>query len=201
MRKFGRGKRAPRRASADASDDEDEPDADVVRQQGNTVFFHADVTKLSVAMLLKSLADASAAALHTPIAPRVYLYIHSAGGDVYAGLSAMDHIARSTIPVVTIADGFVASAATLMLLGGETRYGMPNSTVLIHQLSTGFWGKFVDLQDEVVNSTKLMATLRTVYKERTKLTKKKVMQVLLKELTINYEEAIEAGIFAELPRR
>ena len=45
--------------------------------------------------------------------------------------------------------GFVASAATFLLLAGAERLAMPNAHILIHQIRTGFWGKFNDLLDEV----------------------------------------------------
>ena len=50
----------------------------------------------------------------------------------------------------------IASAATFMFLAGKKRFMSPNATVLIHQVSTSFWGKFEDLKDEVKNTTEIM---------------------------------------------
>ena len=48
----------------------------------------------------------------------IYVHICSYGGDVFAGLALMDLIKNNEIPITTIVEGPVASAATLMFLGG-----------------------------------------------------------------------------------
>ena len=68
----------------------------------------------------------------------LWLYIHTEGGDAYAGLSAMDHIKNLKVPVYTVVDGSCASAGTFILMGGEKKYALPNSSVLIHQIRTDF---------------------------------------------------------------
>jgi ATP-dependent protease ClpP protease subunit len=159
-----------------------------------SVFFFVDVSRKSVLALIQALDQATTYAL-THSLPRVKLYIQSDGGDAYAGLSAMDHVSSNRLPVVTIADGFVASAATFILLGGAERRGMRSATLLIHQVSTGFWGKFEFLKDEMSNSEQLMETLRTLYTEKTKMTPKRVRNLLKKELTLSASQCVRFGIF------
>ena len=125
---------------------------------------------------------------------RIVLFLHSEGGDAYAGLSGMNHIQACRVPVHCVADGFVASAATFLLLAGRRRSGMEHSVVLIHQLSTGFWGKFTDLKDECANSEQLMQMLRDLYTSRTRLSRKKIDRILSKELTMTIPQCIECGI-------
>ena len=60
------------------------------------------------------------------------------------------------IAVHTYIDGLIASAATFLFLAGKKRFMTENSNILIHQISTGFWGKFEDLKDEYKNTTELM---------------------------------------------
>ena len=85
----------------------------------------------------------------------IFLYIHTDGGDAYAGLSAMDHIKNMRVPVHTVVDGLCASAGTFILMGGEKKYALRHSSVLIHQLRLGFWGTYEDLKDEMQNSDKI----------------------------------------------
>ena len=158
-----------------ASDDDESPEVIQIR---NRVYFHCPVTRKTVLALIQKLEEAETYAL-TNEQPSIYLFIHSEGGDAYAGLSAMNHVQTRRLPVDTVADGFVASAATFILLGGRVRYGMRHAAVLIHQLTTGFWGKFEFMKDEVTNSAQLMDTFRDLYTRETRMKKKKVNKVQL----------------------
>ena len=74
--------------------------------------------------------------------PTIYIYIQSEGGDAFAGLCAMDSIKGCRVPTVTIVDGYVASAASFMLLGGDEKVIKPHSQTMIHEIKTEFWGKY-----------------------------------------------------------
>lgn len=182
------------------SENED-PTVDVlekmVRQVGSRVYFHAPVTRRSVMVLIQRIAEAETAAFAAH-EKRILLYIHSEGGDAHAGLSAMNHIQNARIPVTTVADGLVASAGTFLLLGGKHRLAMAHSVILIHQLSTTFWGKYAELVDELKNSQQLMQTLSHLYRRKTRLDKKRVRSLLQQELTMTARECVENGIVERL---
>ena len=173
-----------------------------VKAIGGSVYFHSEVSRKSVLEMIRCMEEATNHVLRHLTGPvseaTVYMYIHSEGGDAYAGLSAMDHIRKNRVPVTTIADGFVASAATFMLLGGEYRMCHKHSSLLIHQLSTGFWGKYAELIDEVKNSQQLMETIKSVYSERTSMSQKKLDKLLGKELTLNSEQCLSYGFVEEV---
>jgi len=157
------------------------------------VYFYSEVTRLSVFKLIEALQAATRSAMQLGVS-HVTLYIHSLGGDAFAGMSAYDHIFKNSLPVITIADGIVASAASLFLLAGARRLAMPHSFVLIHQVSlSGFEGKFADLQDEVKNSTALMKAMRDIYKTRTRMKKKELNRALKNEITLSSCECVELG--------
>ena len=194
---------AKKRARRAADDEErEEPAADeavvVVR---DAVYFYAPIELKFTLKLLKALEEATEFALKHgayPAESRVYLYIHSGGGCAFAGLSAMDHIRTNRVPVVTVADGYVASAATFLLFGGHERKGMRNAKILIHQLSTAFWGKYADLLDEVENSKELMDSFRAVYADHTNLQRSELDSLLNKELHMNAARSLECGIIDEI---
>lgn len=180
---------------ATISEDED------ITQIDNSVFFYADVKPKTVLKLLKAIHAASAYALSNTYdvqEARVYLYINSNGGEVFSGLSAMDHIRLNRVPIVTIADGYVASAATLILLGGTERKILKNAKILIHQLSTQFWGKFNDLLDEVANSEELMNNFKSIYSTQTYMKKQTIDTLLHKELHMNAKQALAHGFVDEV---
>ena len=183
----------------DASDAEDS--SENVLQINNSVYFYGAVDQKTFLKLIQALNDASADAVARsdwPCEARVYLYIHSLGGDAFVGLSAMDHIRLNRVPVIAIADGYVASAATFMLLGASERKALQNAKILIHQLSTGFWGKYADLLDEVQNSKELMHTIKGVYRQYTCMSAQEVDRLLSKELHMNAQDALKHGLIDEV---
>jgi ATP-dependent Clp protease protease subunit len=77
----------------------------------------------------------------------ITILIDSPGGDVYAGFSIFDMIRFVKAPVRIVGMGLIASAAALILLAvpKERRFGLPNSTYLIHQPLTGIQGVASDI--------------------------------------------------------
>ena len=189
---------ARRRCSEEDQDSDVESGGDfsMVRQSKNRVFFHVGVSRKTILDLIEKLEAAETYALTNHL-PCVLLFLHSEGGDAHAGLSGMNHIQNSRIPVHTVADGFVASAATLLLLGGARRFGMEHSSVLIHQMSTGFWGKYVEMIDEMHNTEQMMEMIRTIYCSKTKLQRKRLEKTLKKEVTMTAAQCMELGIIQE----
>ena len=73
----------------------------------------------------------------------------------------MDLILKSNIKINTVVDGCAASAATLMSVAGHTRLIKEHSYILIHQLSSLFWGNYEQLKDDMQNNDKFMEMIRT----------------------------------------
>jgi ATP-dependent protease ClpP protease subunit len=185
------------------SDDSDD-DEDSVWQDGSNVFFFAEVSAKSMKLCLKALGNANAHALrhlHPRCSPCIQLHINSHGGDVIAGFALYDIIRQNPVPVETYAVGYVASAATFVLLAGERRYAFENCIFLIHQMKTGFWGKFDELCDEMKNSRQLMDKIRRLYRSRTSLGKDALRQILHKELEMDTQKAIDAKLIHAIVRR
>lgn len=183
---------------AHLSDDENDDASHIddtchVKAIGAKIFFHSDVSKKSVFKMIGELATATEYSRKHNI-DHVELFIHSDGGDLFAGLSAMDHISKNEVPIWTYCDGFVASAATLMLLGGAKRMASRHSFILIHQLSTEFWGKYADLVDEMNNAQKLMDALQTVYRSKANIPDAVFVELFTKEIHMSSEQAHQYGV-------
>jgi ATP-dependent Clp protease protease subunit len=93
----------------------------------------------------------------------IYVYIDSPGGDVYAGFAIFDTIRFISAPVYIVGMGLIASAAALILLSvpKERRVGLPHSSYLIHQPSSGMKGVATDIE-RVQKSTKLSRNRRAL---------------------------------------
>ena len=78
----------------------------------------------------------------------VSMYINSPGGSVYAGLAVYDTMQYIKSDVQTICVGVAMSMGALLLGGGAEgkRMALPNSKILIHQVSGGFEGPAADIE-------------------------------------------------------
>jgi ATP-dependent Clp protease protease subunit len=78
----------------------------------------------------------------------VSIYINSPGGSVYAGLAIYDAMQFIKPDVSTICVGVAMSMGALLLAGGapDKRMALPNSKILIHQVSGGFSGQATDIE-------------------------------------------------------
>lgn len=74
--------------------------------------------------------------------------IDSYGGQVYSLVKMIDVIKSSTVPVATICIGKAMSCGAILLTFGAEghRYMAPTATVMIHEVSSGCWGKVEEIK-------------------------------------------------------
>ena len=160
----------------------------------NHVYFYCDITSESILELTKTLKTLEQKLLKMQIdyelkeRPKLFLHIQSDGGDAYAGLSGMNTIQSLKVPVITIAEGFVASAATLLWLGSKHRDMQADASILIHQIRGEFWGRFEDMKDDMKNSSKLMEKIKKIYTSKTKIPEEKLEKIIKRELHLSYDQ-------------
>ena len=78
----------------------------------------------------------------------ISLYINSPGGSVYAGMAIYDTMQFIKPDVQTICVGIAMSMGAFILAGGAKgkRMSLPNSKILIHQVSAGVQGQATDIE-------------------------------------------------------
>lgn len=176
--------------------------------KNNHLFFHTEVSEESVDKVKKLMREywnkfSHISKEHNCIkyTPKpLYLHIFSAGGCVYSGFSLYDFICeyKKKIPVYTIVEGMVASAATFFSVAGTKRYMTQTSYMLIHQLSTIIGGNFEQVQDGYDNSKKSMDKIMHIYKTHTKINKKKIPNLLKHDLNLDADECLRYGMIDEI---
>jgi len=169
----------------------------------NKIYYYANVNRDSAVELNKKIGEIESKSLTLANTldidpPTLKILINSGGGSITAGISSMDTILRSKVPVHTYVDGFCASAATFMSVVGSYRFMSRNSYMLIHQLSTQFWGKYSEFEDEKQNIDLMMKTIKDVYKEYTKVPEKKIDEILKHDLLWDAEKCLEYGLIDEI---
>ena len=176
----------------------------VVEAVNNRIYYYSEVSRQKILVLNKSLKNlndnlvnqANLLSLEEPA--QIYLHINSFGGSVFAGLSAVDYIQSCDVPVTSIVEGCAASAATLMSCVATHRQMRSNSFMLIHQISSGLWGKYEELKDDMDNCDLFMRIIRDIYTEHTKIPKKKLNEILKRDLWFDAETCLEYGLIDEI---
>ena len=169
----------------------------------NTIMFYGEVSEKNAKLLNKALRTVDKDLQVFKIKydsepPPIKLYINSYGGSVFAGFSTVDVILNCKTPVHTYIDGSAASAATLISAVGDKRFIYEHSHMLIHQLSSGMWGKFEDFKDEMENLDMIMSMIKKLYKERTNLSMRQITEILKRDKWFNAEKCLEIGLVDEI---
>jgi ATP-dependent protease ClpP protease subunit len=175
-----------------------------IKIHSNEIFFYSEVSVESVQEFNFHLSKLDVdlrqqyVSLGIDERPTIKIYIHSPGGDVHAGFAAMDHIRSCKSKTVTIADGFTASAAAMMYLGGQERLIKENAFILIHQLSSEFWGTYGEMRAEVSNLDKLMDRMRYVCKKYTTIPEHHLETLMQKDVILPAKKCIKYGISSRI---
>jgi len=128
----------------------------------------------------------------------IRLTIHSNGGSVFPALAVTDQIRLLAVPVDTVVSGFCASAATFLSLAGRRRYMTRHSSMLIHEIKAGFWGKISALIDDLDNMQKLSQLIISYYERHTNLTREALVEILRRDVYWSAEECLERGLIDEI---
>jgi ATP-dependent Clp protease, protease subunit len=126
----------------------------------------------------------------------IYLYVNSPGGSVYAGLAIYDTIQFIKPDVQTICVGIAMSIASLLLAAGakEKRMALPNSRILIHQLSGEFEGQGTDIEIQAREVIGLKRRLEEIYSEHTGKGVEEVSHDMERDFFMGPQEAKDYGI-------
>ena len=175
-----------------------------VSAENNKIYFYSGVTRQDNLVLNKLLHSTgnklknTQNVLQLPEPPKVYLHINSYGGSVFAGFGSVDYIRNCSVPVVSVIDGCAASAATIMSVVAEERYMHEHAFMLIHQLSSGMWGKFEAMKDDMANNEMLMKKIIGIYEEHTKIPKSKIKDILKRDLWWDAKTCLKYGLVDDI---
>jgi ATP-dependent Clp protease protease subunit len=126
----------------------------------------------------------------------VSIYINSPGGSVYAGLAIYDAMQFIKPDVSTICVGVAMSMGALLLAGGapEKRMALPNSKILIHQVSGGFSGQATDIEIHAKEIIDVRQRLDEIISKHTGQPLEKVAKDTERDYFMSAEEAKEYKI-------
>jgi len=126
----------------------------------------------------------------------IHMYINSPGGSVYAGLAVYDTMQYVKPDVSTTCVGIAMSMGSLLLAGGAKgkRTALPNSRILIHQVSGGFQGQGTDIEIQAREVIGLKRRLEEIYSYHTGKTQEDISRDMERDSFMSPEEAVDYGI-------
>ncbi len=126
----------------------------------------------------------------------IFMYVNSPGGSVYAGLSIYDTMQYVKPDVSTICVGIAMSMGSLILAGGAKgkRTALPNSKILIHQVSGGFQGQGTDIEIQAREVISLKRRLEEIYAHHTEKAIDDISRDMERDFFMTPQEAKDYGI-------
>jgi len=133
----------------------------------------------------------------------VNLYINSPGGSISAGLAIYDTMQLMRCSVATICVGMCASMATVLLAAGTNgkRYGLPHSTVHIHQARGGASGEAADIEIYAREILRNQQIIRDILSKHTGQSQERIARDSDRNFFMDVDQAKEYGIIDEVLAR
>lgn len=163
----------------------------------------ADLARGRVVYLMHEIDDAIAESvcqvlewLDRQARKEVTIVLSSPGGDVFAGLAIYDAIRRMRSPTRTLAMGYTASMATIILQAGDVREATPNTWLMIHEpqhvFQTEEEASAAKLEDEAILLARLRNQFAGILTERSRLTRRRLQDMWTrKEFWLTAREALK----------
>ena len=124
--------------------------------------------------------------------------IKSRGGSVQTGYDIFNYLRSLGKPIITIADGEVASIATVIFLAGTKRVMSKDSYLIIHNPWANIEGEADFLIEYAKNLKTTEGDLISFYSKETGHTKEAIQPLMRDETKILAEQAVSLGFATEL---
>lgn len=126
----------------------------------------------------------------------IEIIIDSYGGMVYQCMGLLGVMNQSKTPIHTVVTGAAMSCGFMILIHGHKRFAYEHATPMYHQVSTGFWGKVKDLEEEYKETKRLQKKFEKLTLERTKITKNRLKEILKTkhDWFMDADEALKQGV-------
>lgn len=166
----------------------------------NEIYFHSKINRQSIDTLLLLLKSKTATSVKKSEPLR--LYIHSTGGTINETIRAVHALKTFPRPVITINNGIVASAATLLFVVGKERLAIENSYFLYHQPNFDTARNYThqQIKDELAELQILDEYMKQIYMECSKgvLTEQTLHALLKQDSYLTTRQAMKFGLLDDI---
>jgi len=133
----------------------------------------------------------------------ISLYINSPGGSVYDGLAIYDTMNFIKPDVATYGIGLQASMGAFLLSSGAKgkRFCLPHAKVMIHQPSSGTYGKVTDMEIDLKETLELKELLAKIMAKNTSQKLSKVKADMERDYWMSPDDAMKYGLIDKVLNR
>lgn len=126
----------------------------------------------------------------------IQMYIHSPGGQIYAGLAIYDTMQMIPNPISTLAVGVTASFGTVLLAAGTKgqRYALPHATIHMHQPLGGAQGQASDIEIQAREILRLKSRLNNILAEATNQPLEVIERDTERDFYMDAAQAVDYGL-------
>jgi ATP-dependent Clp protease, protease subunit len=126
----------------------------------------------------------------------ITFHVDSPGGSVKSGLSMVDMMNYIHSDIITINTGMAASMGSILLGAGTKgkRFSLPNSRVMLHQVSAGASGNIQDMEISMAETKKYNKGLFELLGSYCGKTAEQVLEDTKRDLWLTSDDALSYGI-------
>jgi len=130
----------------------------------------------------------------------IHLYFNSFGGSLYDCMGLVDLIRNLKTPIYSYCYGKCMSAGMVVFSCADKRFISRNSTVMIHQLSGGYIGKYQDMEENVEESRRMQKLMEDLIMLHTYIDEEFLEELRYRKFDcyLDAEKCIELGIADEI---
>lgn len=126
-------------------------------------------------------------------ADTIHVYINSYGGDVNEGLAIYNNLKRSKAKIITYADGFACSIASVIFMAGDERIVSNSSLMLIHNAWTYTQGNAKELRKKADDLDVITQASINTYMTEVNISEEELKELLDNETWLTPQQALEWG--------
>lgn len=128
----------------------------------------------------------------------VAIKINSPGGSVFGGMSIYNAIAQYDGETTTVCDGLAASAASYILMAGDTVKINQGAFVMIHEALSIMYGNAKEFRKEADLLEKVDKQIAGFYVRKTGKDLSEIQDIMTDETWFTADEALEFGLVDEV---
>ena len=128
----------------------------------------------------------------------IKLLFDSPGGDLGAQAAICSMIKLSKTPVIGIAVGLVASAASYIYMNCHVRFALDSSYFILHKGSANLTGDYENIMSSIDDYKREIDKLVKLVIEKTNYTEDEVREEIKKDWYIRAQEGLEKGLVDEI---
>jgi len=162
---------------------------------GNNIHFTGDITDESANELVLHIRELEAIK-ESQTNKHIFINLKTYGGWVCEALRLYDIMKSSSLDITVICEGAIASAGTIIMLGGNKVVSYKHTSFMVHELTGGNHQKYSDSKIYLKHLDLLMEQMVEIYNK--KLKKKIKKTDLEKDNWYSANQALDLGLIDEI---